>query len=109
MTRFQSADQEKMPVDHPLLETKLASLPSKAHPIQEWKDAGKMEYYYVSNQMQSNEEIMSHEIAVQGHGTAQPKAVESLLVGLPASSLGPHKAIEDGEGQEEDKRQLAAR
>ena len=45
MTRFQIADHEKMPVGHVLLESKLAALPSRAHPIQDWGDAREMEYY----------------------------------------------------------------
>ena len=49
MTRFQVARREKLPVDHPLLVSKLASLPSHAHPRQEWRDAGEMEYYYNGN------------------------------------------------------------
>ena len=102
VTKWQVADFEKIPVGHPLLEAKLASLPSRAHPIQEWRDAGEMEYYYESNQMERNEETMSHGIRVQGHGTAQPRAVESLLQGLPASSSGPHKAIEDGDAPDKD-------
>ena len=101
-TKWQIADYEKIPVGHVLLEAKLASLPSRAHPIQEWKDAGEMEYYYESNQMEKNDESMSHGIRVQGHGTAQPKAVESLLQGFAASSHGPHKAIEDGDAPEKD-------
>ena len=100
--KWQVADYDKIPVGHVLLESKLAELPSRAHPIQEWKDAGGMEYYYESNQMEKNEETMSHGIRVQGHGTAQPKAMESLLQGLPASSHGPHKAIEDGDAPEKD-------
>ena len=48
-TRFQVAHHEKLPVDHPLMVSKLASLPSHAHPQQEWRDAGEMEYYYKGN------------------------------------------------------------
>ena len=102
-TKWQIADYEKMPVGHALLEAKLASLPSRAHPIQQWRDAGEMEYYYESNQVEKNDETLSHGLRVQGHGTAQPKAVESLLQGLAASSShGPHKAIEDGNAPEKD-------
>ena len=101
--KWQVADYEKIPVGHVLLESKLAAHPSRAHPIQEWRDAGEMEYYYESNQMEKNDETLSHGIRVQGHGTAQPKAVESLLQGLAASSShGPHKAIEDGTAPEKD-------
>ena len=62
-----------------------------------------MEFYYESNQIEKNDETMSHGIKVQGHGTAQPKAVESLLQGFAASSShGPHKAIEDGNAPEKE-------
>lgn len=93
----------KMAVDHPLLIAKLASLPSRAPALQEWRDAGEMEYYYTSNQVQLNSEEQSHGIRVQGHGTAQTKHMDNLLQGLPAtssSSQGPHKAIEDGSAPE---------
>jgi hypothetical protein len=91
-------------VGHALLIAKLASLPSRAHPIQEWRDAGEMEYYYESNQIEKNDETMSHGIKVQGHGTAQPQAVESLLQGFASSSSShkPHKAIEDGHAPEKE-------
>ena len=39
MTRFQVAHHEKLPVDHPLMVSKLASLPSHAHPQQDWRGA----------------------------------------------------------------------
>ena len=39
VTRFQVAHHEKLPLDHPLMLSKLASLPSHAHPQQEWRDA----------------------------------------------------------------------
>ena len=45
MTRSQIADHEKMPLDHPLMVSKLGSLRSHAHLELEWKDAGEMEYY----------------------------------------------------------------
>jgi len=101
-SKWQVADHMKMPADHPLLIAKLASLPSRAHALEEWRDAGEMEYYYTSNQVQLNTEEQSHGIKVQGHGTAQPRLVENLLQGLPAasSSQGPHKAIEDGSAPE---------
>ena len=44
-TRSQIADHEKMPLDHPLMVSKLARLPSHAHPQLEWRDAGGMECY----------------------------------------------------------------
>ena len=44
MTRFQIADHEKMPVDHPLMVSKLASLPSHAHLQLEWRHAREIEY-----------------------------------------------------------------
>ena len=49
VTRFQVAHHEKLPVDHPLMVSKLASLPSHAHPQEEWRDAREMEYYYKGN------------------------------------------------------------
>jgi hypothetical protein len=55
VNKWQVADHLKMPLDHPLLQAKLASLPSRAHALQEWRDAGEMEYYYTSNQVQKNE------------------------------------------------------
>jgi hypothetical protein len=42
MSKFQVADHEKMAWDHPLMESKLASLASRKHPIQEWADKGGM-------------------------------------------------------------------
>ena len=39
MTSFQVAHHEKLPVGHPLMVSKLASLPSHAHPQQERRDA----------------------------------------------------------------------
>ena len=44
MTRSQSADHEKMPLDHPLMVSKLGSLRSHAHSQLEWRDAREMEY-----------------------------------------------------------------
>lgn len=102
VTKFQVADFEKIPVGHPLLESKLASLPSRAHPIQQWKDAGEQEYWYESGTLQRNEETMSHGLKVQGHGSANPKAVDGLLQGLPSAPSVPHKAIEDGGPPEKD-------
>ena len=40
MTRFQIAHHDMMPVGHPLMVSKLPSLPSHAHPQQQWRDAG---------------------------------------------------------------------
>ena len=45
MTRFQVAHHEKLPVDHPLMVSKLARLLSHAHPQLEWRDAWDMECY----------------------------------------------------------------
>ena len=39
MTRFQVVHHEKLPVDHLRMVSKLASLPSHAHPQQGWRDA----------------------------------------------------------------------
>ena len=39
MTRSQIADHEKMPLDHPLMVSKLGSLRSHAHLELEWRDA----------------------------------------------------------------------
>ena len=39
MTRFQVAHHEKLPMEHPLMMSKLASLTSQAHPQQKWRDA----------------------------------------------------------------------
>ena len=49
-SKFQVADYEKIPHDHPLLQAKLNTLPCRAHPVQEWADLGKKEYYYTSSQ-----------------------------------------------------------
>ena len=53
MTRFQIADQEKLPVDHPLMVSKLASLPSHAHLELEWRDARGIEYYDMGQRQDS--------------------------------------------------------
>lgn len=96
MTRFQIAHHEKLPVDSPLLVSKLASLPSRAHPLQEWQDQGEMEYFYTSGQIQNTSEKMMHSLKVHASGTANQKQVDQLMQALPSSSSGPPKAIEDG-------------
>ena len=54
MTRFQIADHEKLPVDHPRMVSKLASLPSHAHLELEWRDAGGIEYYDMGQRQDSD-------------------------------------------------------
>ena len=49
MSKCQVSHHEKLPCDQPHMEAKLASLPSRKHPIQEWADKGEMEYYYTNN------------------------------------------------------------
>ena len=53
MTRFQIAEHENLPVDHPLMVSKLASLPSHAHVQLEWRDAGGIEYYDMGQRQDS--------------------------------------------------------
>jgi hypothetical protein len=96
MSKYQVAHHEKLPAESPLLVAKLASLPSRAHPIQEWRDKGEMEYYYTSNQIQATSDKVDHGMKVTGHGHANPKNADVLLHGLPGPSQGPPKAIEDG-------------
>ena len=43
MSNYQIADIEKLPVDHPLMEKKLASLPSRAHSCNAWADEKELE------------------------------------------------------------------
>ena len=102
MTRFQIAHHEKLPVDSPLLVSKLASLPSRAHPLQEWQDQGEMEYFYTSGQIQNTSEMMRHSLKVHASGTASQKQVDQLMQGFPPSSSGPPKAIEDGPAGEQE-------
>jgi len=102
MTRFQIAHHERLPVDSPLMVSKLASLPSRAHSIQEWQDQGEMEYFYTSGQIQNTSAKLEHTLRVHASGTANQKQVENLMQGLPSSSSGPPKSIEDGPTDEKD-------
>ena len=49
-SRFQIADEEKLPVDHPLMKAPLSSLPAQAHSQKSRAEQGEMEYYYTSKE-----------------------------------------------------------
>ena len=101
MSKFQVADHEKMAWDHPLMESKLASLPSRKHPIQEWADKGEMEYYYSSNIVTSRSDKSSHSTEIIAHGTANKATCDSMMQSQMATPP-PNKAIEDGQGAADD-------
>jgi hypothetical protein len=87
--------------DHPLMESKLASLPSRKHPIQEWADKGEMEYYYTSNILTSRTDKSSHSTEIIAHGTANKATCDSMMQSQMATPP-PNKAIEDGQGATDD-------
>ena len=46
MSKYQIADLEKLRVDHPLMEKKLASLPSRAHSCKAWADEKQLKHFF---------------------------------------------------------------
>ena len=78
MTRFQVAHHEKLPVDHPLMLSKLASLPSHAHPQQEWRDAVKMEYSYTGNAKTVTSDKQRMALTVTGQGPSNTQTACSM-------------------------------
>ena len=102
MTRFQVAHTEKLPVDHPLMVSKLATLPIHAHPQQDWWDAGEMEYHYKGNAKTVTSDKENMALIATGQGQLTKQYTDSVF----HASLQVHtppKAIEDGEAREEDK------
>ena len=101
MSKYQIADIEKLPVDHPLMEKKLASLPSRAHSCKAWADEKELEYFYTGTRMTERGDKQTHGIKAIGKGTAKKDHADALLSSL-ASSSAPPKAIEDGPKPEKD-------
>ena len=95
MCKYQIADLEKLPVDHPRMENKLASLPSRAHSCKAWADEKELEYFYTSPKMTERGEKASHGIKATGKGTVKKDQADALLTNISSSSAPP-KAIEDG-------------
>ena len=103
LTQYQIADLEKLPIDHPLMKVKLATLPSRAHSLKEWADQDEKEYFYTSAKLTEKGEEQITGVKVKAKGGAKKDHQEALLQGMSSSSAPP-KAIEDGpkpEGQED--------
>jgi hypothetical protein len=99
MTRFQIADQEKIPVDNPLMVSLLAELPSRQCSSSSWKEAGEMEYYYQGRSSLTKKESKLREVATLQEVKVQDAKVDQLLVHvdpMEESMQAPQKALEDG-------------
>lgn len=100
VSKYQVADYEKLPLDHPLLELKLADLPSRAHPIKTWADRGEKEYYYKSIAIKSESHQKQKEVAIQRQGNLTSAGWEGLSQGMDVGTEVPGdvpmRALEDG-------------
>ncbi len=99
-SKFQIADLEKLPLEHPLLESLLNTLPSRAHSYAPWAEKGEMEYYYESREENETSQSKSKKIVLAREGTVESKTAKDLEEGfhqsLTASSASQPRALEDG-------------
>ena len=102
MSKFQVADYEKLPFDHPLFLAKLASLPSREHPVQAWRDAGEQEYFYTTGELDKTSETEKQSVVVKAHGKVGPKNQEALMQSMVVGIQVPPKAIKDKGVEEEE-------
>ena len=73
----------------PLMVSKLANLPSHAHPQQEWRAAGEMEYYYKGNAKTVTSDKQSMALAVTGQGQVTRQYADSVLHGSLQAQTPP--------------------
>ena len=92
-SKFQVADYEKTH-DHPLSQAKLNTLPCKAHPVKEWADLGKKEYYYTSSTTTNTSMGMDKSISVEAEGNVQEHKMKELTHNM-APNPKPPLAIQD--------------
>ena len=99
-SRFQIADEEKLPVDHPLMEALLSSLPAQAHSQKSWAEQGEMEYYYTSKEETKAGTKKTHSVKSKREAkldTKVAKDFEDEFYNEAASSSQPAlRAIVDG-------------
>ena len=96
LSKNQIADFEKLPVDHPRLNDKLAGLAARAHSCKAWADKGEMEYFYTGAKMTEKGEQYVQSSKVKAKGAINKFLQESMIQGLSSSSSVPAQAIEDG-------------
>ncbi len=98
-SKFQIADSEKLPLEHPLLESLLTQLPSRAHSYKPWAEKGEMEYYYESREETQSSQSKTQKIVLAREGAVESKAAKDLEEGfrqsLTASASHP-LSLEDG-------------
>ena len=65
MTKFHIGDHEQLPVDHPLMVSLLADLPSIQCNNTSWRAAGKIEYYYQGRLSMTNTESRLQQVTTR--------------------------------------------
>ena len=82
LSKYQIADFEKLPVDHPLLNDKLAGLAARAHSCKAWADKGEMEYFYTGAKLTEKGEQYVQSSKVKAKGAINKLLQESMIQGL---------------------------
>ena len=98
MTRFQIIYHETLPVDHPLMVSLLADLPSRQCNNTSWREAGKMEYYYQGRLSMIKKESRLQQVTTRQEVKVHGAKAEELMAHLDPmveTMQTPRKALED--------------
>ncbi len=98
LSKYQIAAAEKVPVESPLLEALLASLPARAHRHVAWAEQGEKEYYYEGVQKHTSVDTEAKRIQITREGTVKGNQAEQMEdPWLQLNVEGPPpKSLEDG-------------
>ena len=104
MTKFQVANEECIPWDHPLLSAFLAELPTRKPSRSSMRDAGEMEYYYKSRSRIKSTDGKEQSLTLTSEVKVGDKEASLMLEGFDTvhdTTNPPHKALEDSKVKSE--------